>query len=198
MRLVKEDARVIKTKAKLLTTFKSLLCEKSFEDITINEICALADVRRATFYKHFEDKYAFLGYLVGSLRDDFDSHLPKRKKPNATSGYYVEYIGALVSFLLKNEKMVKNALKSDVLPALITVITEKNYEDTCDRLRESVADGMTLPASVEITASMMTGAVSATLLRWLQGNRVTPVSTVIAEISAVIATMQNNGKASHQ
>ena len=53
----KEDARVKKTKNKLLESFKKLLSEKSFENITIQEICELADVKRATFYKHFADKY---------------------------------------------------------------------------------------------------------------------------------------------
>jgi len=187
----KEDARVRKTKAKLLSTFKLLLCEKSFEDITVNEICLAADVRRATFYKHFPDKYAFLKYLVGTLRDDFDSKLPKRKKPNATSDYYTEYIRALVNFLTENESMVKNALESEVLPSLIEVIKDKNYEDTCERLRQSTAEGMTLPASVEVTASMMTGAVAGTLLNWFNNGKNIPVEQLIREISAVIASIQS-------
>jgi AcrR family transcriptional regulator len=187
----REDARVIKTKAKLLSAFKELLCKKSFEDITVNEICDAADVRRATFYKHFPDKYAFLKYLVGTLRDSFDSNLPKRKKPNATSAYYTEYIRALVNFLTENELMVKNALESDVLPTLIEVIKEKNYEDTCERLRESIADGMTLPASVEVTASMMTGAVAGTLLNWFNSGKNMPVEQLVCEMSAVIASIQS-------
>ena len=67
------DARVVRTKAKLVLVFKKLLCDKSFEDITVNEICEAADVRRATFYKHYADKYAFLAYFVESLRCEFDS-----------------------------------------------------------------------------------------------------------------------------
>lgn len=188
---IKEDARVKKTKEKLLSTFKEILTRKSFEDITVNEICDMSNVRRATFYKHFADKYAFLKYLVGSLRDDFDSTLPKRKKPDATSDYYIQYLKALVNFLDKNELMVKNALESEVLPSLINVIAEKNYEDTCDRLKLSVNNGMLLPASVEITASMMIGAVSNTLLRWFNNGKNTPIDTLVNEISSVISAMQN-------
>ena len=40
----KEDARVIRTKAKLFTSFKQLLAEKTFEDITINEICIRSNI----------------------------------------------------------------------------------------------------------------------------------------------------------
>ena len=191
---IKEDVRIKKTKEKLLSSFKLLLAKKSFEDITVNELCAAADVRRATFYKHFADKYVFLKFFVGTLRDDFDRTLPKRKKPNASPDYYIEYLHTLVGFLDKNEMMVKNALKSDVLPALINVIIDQNYEDTRDRLKQSISNGMMLPASVEITASMMTGAVSNTLLRWFNSGKKLPIETIIAEISAVIASMQGGTK----
>ena len=186
----KEDARIVKTKSSLLTAFKELLTKKSFEDITVNEICERANVRRATFYKHFSDKYEFLKYLVGSLRDEFDAKRPTGKRPDATPEYYLEYLRALVSFLMENEKMVKNALASDVLPSLIEVIKDKNYEDTCARLRESVAKGMILPASVEITASMMTGAVASTLLRWFKNEKSISPDALINEIGAVIASIQ--------
>ena len=187
----KEDARVKKTKAKLLESFKALLSEKTFEDITINEICARADVRRATFYKHYEDKYAFLKYFVGSLRDEFDRTIPKRKKPDATSAYYVEYIRGIVRFLTENENIVENVLQSAVLPSLIDVIKEKNFEDTCERLKKSVDEGMTLPASIEITAAMMTGAVANTLLAWFNSGKAMPVDELVFQISSVIASMQN-------
>lgn len=187
----KEDARVKKTRAKLIESFKELLSEKTFEDITINEICSRADVRRATFYKHYEDKYSFLKYFVGYLRDEFDRTIPKRKKPDATSAYYVEYIRAIVNFLTQNENIVKNVLQSAVLHSLIDVIKEKNFEDTCERLRKSVEEGMALPASVEITAAMMTGAVANTLLAWFKSGKAMPVDELVFQISSVIASMQN-------
>ena len=188
----KDDARVVKTKAKLLLNFKVLLSEKTFEDITVNEICDRSDVRRATFYKHFADKYAFLKYLVGSLRDDFDNRIRNHTKPDATSEYYVQYVHSLVNFLTENDAIVRNALKSEVLPALIEVIKEKNYEDTCIRLKKSVGEGMRLPASPEICAAMMTGSVASTLLSWFKGDIDMPINELIDEMCAVIESMQNS------
>lgn len=187
----KEDARVTKTKNKLLSSFRELLCERSFENITVQEICEKADVKRATFYKHFTDKYAFLKYLIGSLRDAFDSKLPTTIKPDATAEYYVEYLRAIVNFLLENEAMVKNVMESEVFLLLVEIVKEKNYEDTCDRLTKSVADGMILPASVETVASMMTGAVATAILNWFKGGKSIPVDSLINEISSVIKSMQN-------
>ena len=185
----KEDARVIRTKANLVSTFKTMLAEKPFEDITINEVCTRANIRRATFYKSFSDKYTFLTYLVGSLRDDFDKSMPKEKHPDSSSAYYVEYIHAIVHFLEQNDKMVTNIVNSNVLPVLMEIIKEKNYLDTCDRLRHSVSKGMALPASVEVTAAMMTGAVANVLLKWVKNGKTMPVTTLISEVSSVIRTI---------
>ena len=187
----KEDNRAIKTKAKLIATFKQLLADKSFEDITVNELCAKADIRRATFYKHFNDKYEFLRYLIGSLRDDFDKKLRRGAHPLAGMSYYVEYLKALVNFLLENESMINNLFESSVLYTLLEVITEKNYEDTCSKLRESVALGMTLPASVEVTAAMMTGAVANTILTWYKSGRRLAKEELIAEMTTVICKIIN-------
>ena len=35
----------------------SLLCEKSFEEIAVGELCEKAMLPRATFYNYFDDKY---------------------------------------------------------------------------------------------------------------------------------------------
>ena len=50
------DLRIIKTRKALCDAFIILLGEKPFEDITVNELCKKAMVRRATFYQHFEEK----------------------------------------------------------------------------------------------------------------------------------------------
>lgn len=56
----KMDVRVRKTYQLLFEALKELLKEKSFEDLSVLEICDKAGIHRATFYKHFVDKYDFL------------------------------------------------------------------------------------------------------------------------------------------
>ena len=56
----KTDLRVLKTKQALRNSFIDLIREKTFESITVNELCDQAMVRRATFYKHYADKYDFV------------------------------------------------------------------------------------------------------------------------------------------
>ncbi|GHP14796.1 hypothetical protein YK48G_22210 [Lentilactobacillus fungorum] len=44
------------------TTMFQLITKKSFEKITVNEICRLSEYPRATFYNYFDDKYDLLNY----------------------------------------------------------------------------------------------------------------------------------------
>ncbi len=46
-----------------------LLSEKSFEEITVGELCEKAQYPRATFYNYFDDKYDLLNYCWLSLAE---------------------------------------------------------------------------------------------------------------------------------
>ncbi|WP_340024197.1 TetR/AcrR family transcriptional regulator [Paenibacillus sp. FSL K6-1096] len=55
-----EDPRVLRTRQLIRTAFRDLLQSKGFDAITIKDIAQEATINRATFYAHFEDKYALL------------------------------------------------------------------------------------------------------------------------------------------
>ena len=50
-----QDIRITKTHMALSKTLMDLLEKKSFQKITVNDICQDAMVSRSTFYMHFED-----------------------------------------------------------------------------------------------------------------------------------------------
>lgn len=55
------DPRVKRTSQLLMQSFMELLIEKkNIYSISVQDIAARATVNRATFYAHFEDKFAFL------------------------------------------------------------------------------------------------------------------------------------------
>ena len=183
------DARVIKTKTTLLATFRKMLGELRFEDITVNDLCQRAGIRRATFYKHFSDKYDFLKFFVSSLRAEFDKNIWKKKKPDATINYYVVYIRSLINFLLKNETIVKRILESEIMPTVVEIIKEQNYHDTRDRIQKSVEEGMQIPASVDTVAMLLTGGISHAVVAWFKNGMSIPADEFIDEIANIIASI---------
>lgn len=65
------DLRVTKTYEALFAAFSELIVEKPFEQISVTELCERARTRRATFYKHFGDKYEFLHATAREYRRRF-------------------------------------------------------------------------------------------------------------------------------
>ncbi len=54
----KGDRRTRRSQKLLFDALMELILEKDYESITVSEISARADVARATFYLHFDDKDA--------------------------------------------------------------------------------------------------------------------------------------------
>lgn len=183
----KEDLRVIKTKKALAEAFMQLLSEKSFEDITVNELCESAGIRRATFYKHFTDKFQYLASFTRSLRDNFDSLIWKSSKPDTTALYYTEYVNRILIFIKENQKIIENIMQSGVLPTMISVIMEQNYRDTLDRLRDSVSAGMYSVSSAETVSAMFSGGVTVAIYMWLVGGMEKSTDELASEINAIIS-----------
>jgi len=71
----KLDPRVKRTRNLILTSFESLLAEKGFETISVQDVTDKAQVNRATFYAHFPDKYALLDYSIQKM---FMTEIEKR------------------------------------------------------------------------------------------------------------------------
>ena len=64
---MKIDRRVRYTKMVLKNSFVQLLNEKSFDKITVKELCERADVNRGTFYVHYKDQQD----LLHQIQKDF-------------------------------------------------------------------------------------------------------------------------------
>ena len=63
------DRRVARTRARLHEALLSLLAEKGYDAISVEDICARADVGRSTFYGHFTSKQDLMRSGLRQLRD---------------------------------------------------------------------------------------------------------------------------------
>lgn len=94
------DLRIQKTYKALTDTFLELLEEKHLEDITVEELCSRAMIRRATFYKHFADKNDFFVFLVREIQQKFiDENLVNAARLTVTKA-----LSARLSNLCANTK----------------------------------------------------------------------------------------------
>ncbi|MGG2107326.1 TetR/AcrR family transcriptional regulator [Lysinibacillus pakistanensis] len=69
------DLRVVKTKQALHNALMTLLSEKPLENISIAEICRVANINRGTFYLHYEQKEGlFEEYFQEIMEDLYNSY----------------------------------------------------------------------------------------------------------------------------
>ena len=133
------DLRIEKTRKALKRAFLELLEKESFEDITVAELCDLAEVRRATFYTHFPDKYAFLSFYIQEMWNEFVSHFESRtadsseeEKPYA---YYSNLFNEMLLFFKQHPSVIAHLHKSQMLPTLSWLFTEEIQRDIYQHIR---------------------------------------------------------------
>lgn len=186
----KIDARVLKTKKKLFIAFLELLNEKNYDDITINEICERAEIRRATFYKHFKDKIAFAEAMTAHLISRYDEHMKsKNLHLDYSVEYHVEYLRNLVEFLVARIDMIRLLGKSNMYPNLVQLVVRENYKALVERLTNSEKNGKELIASPDTIATVLAGGVGAGLTRWLMSDMTIDADILISEYTKVISAM---------
>jgi AcrR family transcriptional regulator len=71
----KLDPRVKRTRRLILQSFGDLLAEKSFDAVSVQDVTDRAQINRATFYAHFQDKYELLDYWISQM---FRQEIEKR------------------------------------------------------------------------------------------------------------------------
>ena len=87
----KLDPRVKRTRQMLEQAFMESVREKGFQAVSVQDITERAGVNRATFYAHFQDKYALLDH---SIRQGFRQELEKRTL--SACHFSIENLRALV------------------------------------------------------------------------------------------------------
>lgn len=65
------DRRVRRTRRALQDALISLILEKGYDTVTIEEITERADLGRTTFYLHFSDKEELLLHAIDTICEDF-------------------------------------------------------------------------------------------------------------------------------
>ena len=65
------DRRVKRTQKRLNEALISLMAEKGFQSVTVQDITKSADVNRATFYTYYHDKQEMLECMIMDVLQEF-------------------------------------------------------------------------------------------------------------------------------
>lgn len=97
------DRRVRYTKKVIEESLITLLNEKDINKITVSEICKMADINRATFYRYYLDAYDLLDKIKEGFVEDL---VEASQRPDTEKSVYNFSKGLLV-VLQNNKKLTK-------------------------------------------------------------------------------------------
>ena len=106
------DVRVERTHKQLFKALLELLGDTTFEELSVSKICEKSGVHRATFYKHFNNKYEFLDTcIINKLSEISFSEMENNPTPENIKNNVMNCIKEVLAFLDKNKKIVIIVLK---------------------------------------------------------------------------------------
>ena len=116
----KSESKYFNTAKKMDKALISLLEEKTFEYITVSEICKKASVNRSTFYLHYENTVDLLNETARFLINDFISYfnvdtkniIYKFKEASLTELNFIsdDYLHPYLSYIKENKRVFTTVL----------------------------------------------------------------------------------------
>ncbi|MGW9857259.1 AcrR family transcriptional regulator [Staphylococcus hominis] len=186
-----QDLRVQRTKKALITTFSDLLEIKSFENITIQDLCEKANVRRSTFYRHFNDKYDLLNHIVGTLIEYFRTlHLPEID-PKDPRQFFNKFMKDILLFISDNKAMVKSVISINIYSDVYQILYNQIYAVVKRQIEFDKQIGQ-FYIDEFIYGEFLTGGILSVILNWIQYGQQS-----IDEVSSDIVTMICGARAAH-
>ena len=128
----KLDPRVVRTRQLLRDALVSLIEEKGFDALTVQDIADRAALNRATFYLHYQDKQDL---LVKSLRDAIDELMADIGASTDEHGQLVfdespRPIKAVFEHVAQHARFYRVMMSAEGVPAFIAGVRDYMAEIT--------------------------------------------------------------------
>lgn len=176
------DLRIQRTYKSLTDAFITMLSEKKFEDITVNELCDRAMIRRPTFYKHFADKYEFFTFFIRQVHDEYIASYEQMH--DKEESYYVYLFKKGLYFLKEHAALVQRIWESNMMSTLIDMFYEEVYRSVLLHLKKE----HTLSAShlsPEVLAAFYAGGIVRLYQLWANQNPAITEEELISQFSSL-------------
>ena len=162
----KQDLRVIRTKKMIITAFLSLVQEKGYEAVTIQNIADEAMINRATFYAHFKDKPDLYDYIMDFAVSKMSLILNADKLNNSQFIQIktIELTLKKVFMMIKENQesfiILTEGSSSEIFRQKISDVLTSQYDETFSKLKITEND-IEVPISfiVEYMTSIFIGTV---------------------------------------
>lgn len=184
-----KDSRVKKTKETLALAFVDLSSRKAFDKITVEALCAEADIQRSTFYRHYTDKYDFFralakDKLIATLEGNQQKYtqLPPDR-------FYYEVIKDIMEFLDAHPKLVSSIFATDPYQPLSNLLSEQLTLVVLQYIAKEQKN-RTLTVHPDQLAQFLSGGILQIIYHWHK-NKTKHIDRLAEEINTMLVTFWN-------
>lgn len=180
------DPRVKRTRRLLEQSFLELLEEKGFQSTTVRHITDRATVNRATFYAHFEDKYALLDHVI---HESFEQMLQSKLSPD--SDFSLDNLRLLIltvcEFLEQFNSQHRISSSKQLGPLIEGEVQSLVYDLVIRWINQLHADGAQRPATAEVTASATSWAIFGAAVHWSRNGGGHSAEEISSQVLSLLA-----------
>ena len=186
-----KDLRVEKTEKALLDALFETLRTKEFNQITVQDLCDKALVRRSTFYRRFDDKYDLLKLLIRKLifrvREKHFSTL----NPENSRAHFEKVIHESLQYLYNHKSIVQNVLTLALYDEVTDIIFKQLYEGMKAQIQFEIQHGVEFDVDIEILAEFITGGILRTMYAWIQDGQERSINELTKEMVTLLDGVHN-------
>lgn len=158
------------TKKQLANALLDILQVKSFQKISVNELCNKSSISRSTFYLHFKDKYELLSFCLNEIYKEWNSEMDQYSPK--------DFLMVMLNSCQENEKIFYNIFKCELNEELLEIFYQFFSKYLTQFLEEKRARGALLPGPVESVAAFYVGGLTSMTLRWIKSDYKIPKETL--------------------
>jgi AcrR family transcriptional regulator len=195
------DRKRQRTRQALITAAMRLFEEKGYEQTTVAEIAATAEVSTKTFFNHFASKDEVLFPHLSARIDDAVAIIKQRKPAENVSDVLLKAMDHMLASAVRDE--LDGGLAWVRLPMIISVpsvqaATLHRYFQAETRLAEALHDAypdlFDAPAAGAVIGSLMGAALAAALICLQRGDTTEQVQAAVHQaISIAMAGLRSVG-----
>jgi AcrR family transcriptional regulator len=184
------DRRVRRTQDLLRRALLSLIQEKGYDRITVQDILDRADIGRSTFYAHYRDKDDLLRAGFQDIRAELAGERDAAEKGTGSKVEFLQPMHAVFDHVGRHRQFW-GPLSRKGGADLVTRILHQSVSDLVrEHLRSRFPDTQADQTQLEATIQFVTGACMGLVIWWLENDAV-PYSA--EEIQAIFRQLATKG-----
>ena len=161
----KTDRRVQRTRQLLRDALVSLILEKGFQKITVQDIIDRANVGRSTFYSHFRDKEDLLFTGFDELAHDLNRHMRSQNATDESQGHLLHSLEFFIH--ADNNKELYMAMTESGGGELLLEIGRQHMHNHIEsHLNQFPSIGEEIP--LPVITNFLAGSLLTMIIWWLE------------------------------